>query len=269
MRIVYLDEFGHIGPFISRDDAKYKTHPVFGFGGFCLPAEKVRSFGSFFQSLKSDLLAWEISRSGVHPGRWEKKGSSLMTTANIERYPEVTKAIKRILARLDKDGGQVFFYGQVKPLGATTDESSRNRYDHVMIQTIKRLGWADGRHGSTMIILDEVDDNSRLEAMAAASGFMFGSRDGRHLIEPPMQVESHLYPTVQCADWICGLLGRVTAYLSDPVQYADYGWAHRIFGERLASVSISKSKVHCPIDSTRSFAPRDLIPLTTARPQTL
>ncbi|PKD78280.1 DUF3800 domain-containing protein, partial [Escherichia coli] len=37
--VVYLDEFGHVGPFLSRDHAQYKTSPVFGFGGFLLPAD--------------------------------------------------------------------------------------------------------------------------------------------------------------------------------------------------------------------------------------
>jgi len=267
VRVVYLDEFGHIGPFVSRSDSRFKTHPVFGFGGYSLPAERVRDFGAFFQSLKCDLLEWEIAQSGVHPGRWEKKGSALLTTANIDRYPEVAKAIKRILSRISTDGGRVFFYGQVKPVGPNGGgERTRDRYDHVMIQSIKRLGWADRRRGSTVMILDEVDDHSRQEALASASGFLYGSRDGHHLMEPPLQVESHLYPTLQCADWICALLGRVTAYLTDPLAYEEFGWAHRMFGERLAALSTTQSKIHCPADQSRSIHPPDLVPGDSRRP---
>lgn len=89
--LVYLDEFGHIGPYISRSDPRHKTHPVFGLGGFALPVDRVRAFGGFFQHLKGELLDWEIIQSGVHPGRWEKKGSSLLTTKNIEKYPKFRK----------------------------------------------------------------------------------------------------------------------------------------------------------------------------------
>jgi hypothetical protein len=32
--IAYLDEFGHDGPFISRNHEKHNTSPVFGLGGF-------------------------------------------------------------------------------------------------------------------------------------------------------------------------------------------------------------------------------------------
>lgn len=28
--IAYLDEFGHVGPYVSRDHARHNTHPVFG-----------------------------------------------------------------------------------------------------------------------------------------------------------------------------------------------------------------------------------------------
>ena len=33
----YLDEFGHIGPYIARDDPKHNDSPVFGLGGMILP----------------------------------------------------------------------------------------------------------------------------------------------------------------------------------------------------------------------------------------
>jgi hypothetical protein len=263
MSIVYLDEFGHIGPFISRSDSRHKTHPVFGLGGFSLPVERVRAFGGFFQHLKCELLKWEIEQSGTHPGRWEKKGSALLTTKNIDTYPEVAKAIKRILGRIKTEGGSVFFYGQVKPLGETS-ETSRQRYDHVMIQSIKRLDrLPTDRY---LMILDEVETTSRLDALASASGFMFGSRDGQKLVEPPMQVESHLYATVQCADWICALLGRISASLADP-DYSDFGWASRIFGDVLCDVAMEGSKIHNPLDATRSIHPRNFRPGSVTRPR--
>ena len=63
----YLDEFGHIGPYISRTDPKYKTSPVFGLAGFVLPAVEVRGFGTWFFQHKCELLKFEIERSGEHP----------------------------------------------------------------------------------------------------------------------------------------------------------------------------------------------------------
>jgi hypothetical protein len=48
MYIVYLDEFGHIGPYISRSSPNYQESPVFGLGGLILPADQVRGFATWF-----------------------------------------------------------------------------------------------------------------------------------------------------------------------------------------------------------------------------
>src|SRR5690348_14989002 len=55
--VAYLDEFGHVGPFVSRSHALHNASPVFGLGGIVLPVEHVRSFASFFYRLKCNLLA--------------------------------------------------------------------------------------------------------------------------------------------------------------------------------------------------------------------
>ena len=65
--IAYLDEFGHIGPFVSRQHPQHNTSPVFGLGGFVLPSSKVRAFATWFYQLKCNLLQFEIDRDGI-PG---------------------------------------------------------------------------------------------------------------------------------------------------------------------------------------------------------
>jgi len=56
MYIAFLDEFGHIGPFIRRNDRKYNQSPVFGLAGFVLPHHNVRSFATWFYQYKNQLL---------------------------------------------------------------------------------------------------------------------------------------------------------------------------------------------------------------------
>lgn len=41
MIFAYLDEFGHNGPYISRDHKQYNTSPVFGLAGFLMPEAQV------------------------------------------------------------------------------------------------------------------------------------------------------------------------------------------------------------------------------------
>lgn len=74
MLLAYIDEFGHIGPYISHEHAKFNNHPVFGYVGFIIPAQNVRLLGGTFEFLKEKLLSYEIEKAGAHPRRWEKKG---------------------------------------------------------------------------------------------------------------------------------------------------------------------------------------------------
>jgi hypothetical protein len=74
--VVYLDEFGHIGPYVSRDHKNYNDSPVFGLAGVMLPAQEVREFAIFFYKLKCRLLAWDLQNK--NPGKlpayqWEKR----------------------------------------------------------------------------------------------------------------------------------------------------------------------------------------------------
>src|SRR6266404_4827448 len=64
MYLAYADEFGHVGPYTGRNEPKFNESPVFGLGGILLPVDQVRPFATWFFQLKSNLLAWEIRRSG-------------------------------------------------------------------------------------------------------------------------------------------------------------------------------------------------------------
>jgi hypothetical protein len=63
---------------------------------------------------------------------------------------------------------------------------------------------------------------------------MFGDARRERMIEPPIQAESHLFQTLQCADWISGLVGRAGCYLVAPTEYQDLIWVPKYFSHRLA-----------------------------------
>ncbi|MCT9870800.1 DUF3800 domain-containing protein [Paenarthrobacter sp. YAF11_1] len=262
MLIAYLDEFGHIGPYISDSHTKFNTHPVFGYAGFVMPAENVREFGGYFEYIKENLLRFEIERDGAHPRRWEKKGASLFTTKNIEQYPELTRAFKRLMRKLDKLGGKVIFYGQVKPLGSAkeTGESAADRSAHALRQTLRRLSWHAGRlDRDIMIVLDSVDDKPRLEAVSVMASFIYSNSktDLRRVVEAPMQVESHLYATIQFADWLCALLGRAAHHQF--VENSQFAWAPANFSSVITSASCSEeSKILVPQNPTKSVHSKHL-----------
>ena len=235
----YLDEFGHIGPYVGRQHPRYKESPVFGLAGFVLPAEAVRGFGTWFFQRKCELLGFEIERSGEHPALWEKKGASLYTLANVTRYPELRRFTNRLFNKIERLGGFVFYVG-VRKTAAPGAHNPNRLYARVFLEAIKRI---DGHCAEDcepaeefVLILDEHEQRAALLTEAAKS--MYGrSQRRRHLIEPPFHLESHRYQTIQAADWIAGLVGRLGAIWADPGAWPENEAFRRYFEHRLNRVS--------------------------------
>ena len=238
--IVYLDEFGHIGPFISRSGRRHQESPVFGLAGLVLPMEEVRSFGTWFFQRKQELLDWEIKRSGQHPATWEKKGSSLYTLRNIEEYAELRKFTNRFFNKISKVGGHAFYVG-VEKIAKPANHDSNALYVSVLREAIKRLDQyceEDCENGSSfLLVLDEHAQRENLVTAAAQAMYNSGE-PRRRLIEPPFQVESGRYQTVQAADWIAGLVGWIAAVWARPDEYEDWIPIRRYFEARLNRAAI-------------------------------
>jgi len=169
-----------------------------------------------------------------------EEGISAFHYANIERYPELQRFAARFLNNIDRCGGKVIYVGVRKTADPTTHHS-QSLYGAVLRETIKRLDQYcldDCQEESrVMIFMDAHDERDAL--LTEASKPMF-NRDNprRHLIEPPVQVESHRYQTVQAADWICGLIGRFGAYWEDRDAFPELRWTENLFHHRLARVAI-------------------------------
>jgi len=205
---------------------------VFGLGGFLLPSSKVREFATWFYQLKCRLLNFEIQRDGIPAYEWEKKGSALFTTANVLKYPELRGAAFRLLNRIEKDGGIVFYVGIQKTHPPET-HSPKDLYCAVLNESIKRLDqYCLARDAHFQILLDEQEDTLRRKIVAEASMQMFGEAR-KTMIEPPIQAESHLFQTLQCADWLCGLIGRIGCFQISPTEYPELSWTEKYFVTRL------------------------------------
>ena len=136
--IAYLDEFGHVGPYIARTHPKHNDSPVFGLAGFVLPLDEVRGFATWFFQRKCQLLAFELDQFRKHPAVWEKKGSSLYTAKNVSTYPELRSFTNRLLNRIVGIGGFVFYVG-TKKTGAVGSQGSNLLYRTILREAIKRL----------------------------------------------------------------------------------------------------------------------------------
>lgn len=235
--LVYIDEFGHIGPYVDANHEQHKTHPVFGLAGFALPYDEVRNFSTFFYQLKNNLLKYELDQANVHPAKWEKKGSSLYTVKNVEKYQQLRHATNRLFNAIKKRNGFMIYVGIEKRHDIEMHQSHK-LYQSVLRELIKRLDEeCESSQSQFMLLLDQSDDVTRQGLIETASMSMFGTEPRRNLIEPPTQIESHLYQTIQCADWLCGIMGRLSKYWVDNQNFADYEIFERSFADRIAQIS--------------------------------
>ncbi|WP_314940352.1 DUF3800 domain-containing protein [Corynebacterium durum] len=229
MLIAYIDEFGHQGPYISHSHPKFNTHPVFGYGGYIIPDHGVRKLGGHFEYIKENLLRFEIEKAGKHPRRWEKKGSSLLSSKNIRKYgDEIQPALQRIFRKLAELEGKLFFFGKQKPIGAVkeTKLTSQALEESCLIETINRLGRvASQAHERLLVVMDATDTDNRERAVATLGRTIYSTKnhDTDSIIEVPIQADSHLYGTIQLADWTCALLGRLSDYHF--AESSEFGWS--------------------------------------------
>jgi len=223
---------------MGRNKPKFNESPVFGLGGIIIPAREVRSFATWFYQLKLNLLGWEIKNSGEAPYWWEKKGAQLYTTRNIHAYRELRVATNRLLNKIDSVGGKCVYVGLEK-YSTPEEHNAKSVYLAVLREAIKRVDqFCERENRQWLLLMDEQErSHFRKQIVSAASISMFGPDQRTRLIEPPIQAESHLFQTLQCADWICGLVGRLGARVCRPDEYADLDWAVTYFQQRLNKVA--------------------------------
>lgn len=182
------------------------------------------------------MLAAELALNKAHPATWEKKGNQLLTTRNVAKYAHVREGIHRLLNELYKCNGRLVYYGRQKYLPPEQGNAS-GLYTTVMSHMVRSIdAYCCKINAQFMMILDQHSD--RLKLLESATKTMFSGGDpARCLIEPPFQVESHLYQTIQAADWMATLVGRYLTYGVEPTQYADWEWADRFFGQKVRNLT--------------------------------
>ena len=235
----YLDEFGHVGPYVSRTDPHHNDSPVFGLAGFVLPVGEVRGFGTWFFQRKCELLGPDIQQSSKHPAQWEKKGSRLFTVTKVRRYRRVRMMADRLFNKIERLGGFVFYVGVRKTASPDLHNSDR-LYTRVLLEAIKRIDQFCtldcNPPESFLLALDE--HALRPALITEVSRSMYGGPERRRrLIEPLFHLESHRYQTVQAADWIAALVGRLGAIWADPAGFPENLVFRRQFEHRINCVS--------------------------------
>lgn len=246
MLIAYLDEFGHVGPYIEDGHPRFGQHPIFGYAGYILPAQHARGLGAEFKRVKTALFKTEIEQSKT-PAQWERKGSEYFSTGSITKRPEQVRAFRGLMRRLQVLGGKFFYYGDEKTRGtvkATGRDSNTITHD-ALRETINRLCTHAERVGDDVLILmDAITDKSRRELVAKMYAHIYSRPrpEMKRIIEAPLHIESELNSGIQFADWTCALVSRASHYQLVPE--SGFGWAPEHFRSVLQGAFTRESKLH-------------------------
>lgn len=236
MIFAYLDEFGHNGPYVSRDHKRYNTSPVFGLAGFLMPEARVRSFGTCFLQLKQAYLAQDPTRKNKPFHEWEKKGTNLFTAKSITKYPQLRECMFRTINEIESRGGKIIYQGREKIRGDGLKLNPNGLYTTIFADIIRAIDeYCEDIRENFVIVLDQ--HSARKELLVTASKTMYGNRPTRRMICPPFEVESHLNQQVQAADWIATIKGRIWNSRINSEAFADMAHYETYFSSRIDAMS--------------------------------
>lgn len=239
MYFVYLDEFGHIGPYTSRKARKHNSSPVFGIAGIILPEDAVRPFATFFLKQKEANFGKEIQNSRKIAAKWEKKGASFIRPNPMKKYVEARRLLHRVIKKIDHFDGKIFYHGREKIRGRS-DLNANGLYKTVFSQALRDLDkFFVNRQENFVVVVDQ--HSARKELLECAVKTMYGYKPCRALASPPFEVESHLNQNIQAADWVATLIGKMAAFDILPEEYPDYQYFHEIFGDRVSSAKVNSA----------------------------
>jgi len=210
MYLLYLDEFGHPGPY-DPTNARHCQHPLFGFAGFVIPGQGVRDFDRRFLRLKGSFYKNEIQRAstlkGVRPERFEPKA------LRSKRDRRFTVATIKLVALCR---GYVFAHGCVKNWSVAR-HSYRALYHGQMYGALRRyekyLRDCGGRFaGQGIVIMDRREEAQNERVLEAAQACLYSDPDFKkpdvRLVETPLLVPSDWYHGVQAAHVIGQAVAR-------------------------------------------------------------
>ncbi|MGL5817783.1 MAG: DUF3800 domain-containing protein [Phycicoccus sp.] len=218
MLLAYIDEIGETGAFVSRQDPRFNTSPAFGYAGLILPADTARSFGAAFAESKKSLFKAELDRA-EHPGRWERKGSSIFRTDTLERFPHQIRVFNSLVRHVRRLQGSLFYYANEKPVGTPkqTRLDTEDREKTAMCEALNRIArYADSRDQNVMVLIDQINEKTRAARLPRMYEHVLGRAatfpEMRRIIEPPMHVDSVLSANIQFADWVAACVTRAIEY---------------------------------------------------------
>lgn len=214
MYLLYLDEFGHPGPYVPTDK-RYQHHPLFGFAGFAIPGDRWRDFDRSYLRLKCRLYKKEIARAQVLQGiRAERFEPKQLKDRRDVRF------VSLVMDLVGKNNGCVFAHGCLKKSTPKT-HSYEGLYNSLMQAVLrsfeKYLRDKAGKGlGRGVVIMDRRHEAQNGRVLASAQSHLFSDPVFRQpdvrIVEIPLLVPSEWHHGVQAADGIGRAIGAIYWY---------------------------------------------------------
>ena len=235
--MAYLDEFGHDGPYIARSHNRFRTSPVFGLAGAIIPADQARYFSTAFFKQKCHLFEKEILHSSKNAAQWEKKGSDLFKPSKISKVWEIRNSFNRLTNQLyNRHNGYLFYVGTEKQDDPQKHNSTK-LYQSTLREAIKRVDrFCSDRNAQFVLCLDYHSNRAQMVKTCAIE--MHGAAR-KTLIEPVFHAESDLYQSLQFADWVAAVVGKMYAYKCRPTEFSENEPFKRYFEARIRRASLA------------------------------
>lgn len=116
-------------------------------------------------------------------------------------------------------GGRLFFYADDKPRGppGQVRAEPEDREVAAMRETLSRIArHAQTRDSNVMVMIDQVNEKTRAKRLPVMYSHVLGRAaeypEMRHVVEPPMHIDSVLSSNIQFADWVAACTSRALEY---------------------------------------------------------
>ncbi len=167
------------------------------------------------------------------------KGADHFRSARIEDPTIRDTFIRPVKTIVDKLDGHIFYVGSAKN-HLKREVAPVILYKYTLREAIKRLDNFCMKKNANLLLCADYHSNRKM--MIETCGIeMFGISNRTSLLEPMFHADSHLYQTVQFADWIAAIIGKYETYNARPDEYTDYQKFHHYFDKRLQQASINSS----------------------------
>lgn len=142
----------------------------------------------------------------------------------------MVRSTNRIINTIGKKGGFLLYVGEVKQ-NNIDKHNPQATYNSSLTEIIKRIDNEFKDMDANFLIF--MDDSEGRSDIVKRSIYEMHQNDKYQLIEAPMQVDSKLYQTIQCADWLCSIYGKIAFFNTEPKSKPQYEIFKKYFEERI------------------------------------